>query len=344
MKISKENKRIIICSDGTWSKPEEDLKHDFPTNVLKVARGIDPIDKDGIKQVVFYDWGVGSYYNQIIGGAFGAGVNKNIKDCYRFILQNYSPGDQLFFFGFSRGAYTVRSLAGFIRNCGILKREHANRVVEAFKIYKSRNKHAHPDASKTMEFKRKYSHKGDIAIDFLGVWDTVGSLGIPLSFLEGVTGEDFFHDVRIGSHIKVARQALSIDELRGDFEPSLWEKKEGVDLKQEWFAGVHCDIGGGYKPDSGGILLADIPLGWMLDEASGFGLQFESHLSKNLKPSIMASKHNEYKGKYLLRAKHVRDIPANAVINESVKIRYQKDKKYRPKALVRYLEKIGQKW
>jgi len=113
-------KNIIICSDGTWQSPESGTA----THVLRLAEGIAPEDVSGHKQVVFYDWGVGSEGDKFSGGITGKGIDKNIQDCYRFVVHNYEPGDGLYLFGFSRGAYTVRSLAGLIRNCGILRRAH----------------------------------------------------------------------------------------------------------------------------------------------------------------------------------------------------------------------------
>ena len=110
------NKRIVICADGTWNRPEKNLREDIPTNVLRLARAIKPIGSDQVPQQVYYDWGVGSYYDPIIGGATGKGLHKNIMDCYRYIVQNYSPGDELYLFGFSRGAYTIRCLCGMINN------------------------------------------------------------------------------------------------------------------------------------------------------------------------------------------------------------------------------------
>ena len=130
------NKRIVICADGTWNRPEKDLKVDFPTNVLRLARAISPMAGDGKPQQVFYDWGVGSYYDEVIGGTTGRGLHKNIMDGYRYIVQNYSPGDEIYLFGFSRGAYTVRCLCGLINNCGILKRPDARLIQQAFDHYK----------------------------------------------------------------------------------------------------------------------------------------------------------------------------------------------------------------
>ena len=116
-------KRIVICADGTWNRPERNLAEDQPTNVLRLARAIRPSGSTGTAQQVFYDWGIGSYYDPFVGGVTGRGINKNIMDGYRYLVQNYAPGDQIFLFGFSRGAYTVRGLWGLINNCGILKRD-----------------------------------------------------------------------------------------------------------------------------------------------------------------------------------------------------------------------------
>ena len=167
-------KRIVVCADGTWNRPEKDLDRDRPTNVLKLARAIKPVGPQHTAQQVFYDWGVGSYYDQIIGGATGKGINKNIVDDYRYIIQNYAPGDEVFLFGFSRGAYTVRSLCGLINNCGILKRPDARLIQAAFDHYK-RPEHAyHPNGRKSTEFRARHAHPSR-KIRFVGVWDTVGA-------------------------------------------------------------------------------------------------------------------------------------------------------------------------
>src|SRR5210317_2630955 len=151
-------KRIVICADGTWNRPEKDLKKDFPTNVLRLARAIKPIANDGSPQQVFYDWGVGSYSDPVIGGATGKGLNKNIMDDYRYIVQNYSHGDEIFLFGFSRGAYTIRSLCGLINNCGILKRPEARLIEAAFDYYKNPKADYKPQGRKSIEFRKQYSH------------------------------------------------------------------------------------------------------------------------------------------------------------------------------------------
>lgn len=208
-------KRIVICADGTWNRPEEDLKKDVPTNVLRLARSIRPVTTDGVAQQVFYDWGIGSYHNQVVAGATGKGIHKNIVDGYRYIVQNYSPGDEIYLFGFSRGAYTVRSLSGLINNCGVLKRPDARLIENAFQLYKRSGKKFAPRGERSVEFRSQHSHPS-AEVKFVGVWDTVGAMGIPFSFLGLFRDKDEFYDTKIGSNVRVARHALAIDEFRRD--------------------------------------------------------------------------------------------------------------------------------
>jgi len=175
-------KRIVICADGTWNRPEKDLKEDFPTNVLRLARAIKPVGAEQVPQQVFYDWGVGSYYDPVIGGATGKGLHKNIMDDYRYIVQNYSPGDELYLFGFSRGAYTIRCLCGLINNCGIIKRPDAALIQKAFNHYKRNGAAYAREGKESIAFRNEHSHASR-EIKFLGVWDTVGAIGIPISLL-----------------------------------------------------------------------------------------------------------------------------------------------------------------
>lgn len=307
-------KRIVICSDGTWQSPESDN----PTHLMRLARGIAPAGTGGARQVVYYDWGVGTEGDSISGGATGAGLDKNIMDCYRFIVHNYAPGDALYFFGFSRGAYTVRSLGGFIRNCGILKRVHAGKIPAAYELYRERGAASAPDAPKSKQFRRDHSVADVSPIEFIGVWDTVGALGIPAPFLGTLnTGRYLFHDTQPSRIIRHARHAVAIDERREDFLPSLWTAKEGIDLRQVWFAGVHTDIGGGYEDHA----LGDFAGQWMAREAAGCGLAFERHFPASLKPDHRAAMHNEYKGMYRIlgRSKYRAVEP---LLHRSVKKRF----------------------
>jgi uncharacterized protein (DUF2235 family) len=320
-------KRIAIFGDGTWNSPEQGEA----TSVLRFARAVKPVADDGVEQVAFYDWGVGTDRKQISGGITGEGIDKNIQDAFRFLVHNYEsggpgkPADQLFFFGFSRGAYTVRSLGGFIRNCGILKREKAHLIPDAYDLYRKRGKKSHPTEKLARDFRRAHAVADKTDIEFIGVWDTVGALGVPLPFWGALGGrEHLFHDTEPSSIINHARDALSSDENREDFAPALWDAKPGVDIQQVWFASVHSDVGGGYEERG----LSDCAAQWMIQEAESFKLQFEPHLAKSVKPDFRGKMHNECKGMFAVRGavgdgKYVRTIVGT--VHESAKERWDKN-------------------
>jgi uncharacterized protein (DUF2235 family) len=269
---------IVVCCDGTWNIPDEHRGLTAaPTNVAKLALGVTA----GPAQALFYEPGVGTAPDErVLGGAFGLGLSRNISNAYRFLADTYEDGDKIFLFGFSRGAYTARSLAGLIHNCGILLRENRDRVEEAFAFYRDRTSRTRPSALASQIFRREYAHATD-TIHFIGVWDTVGALGIP----DGLPGwEEFgrhmvnweelwgFHDTELGPHVTHARHALAIDEERPPFKPTLWSAinpaARDQTLEQVWFAGVHSEVGGGTADCS----LSDIALVWMVDEAVKKGL------------------------------------------------------------------------
>lgn len=330
-------KRIIVCSDGTWQSPESD----HATHVMRLARGIAPEDAAGNKQVVFYDWGIGSDGARIRGGMTGSGIDKNIMDCYRFLVHNYDRGDELYFFGFSRGAYTVRSLAGLVRNAGLVRREHAQRIPEAYELYRRRSGASAPGRDEATAFRKHYAVADITPIEFVGVWDTVGALGIPAPFLGALgTGRYLFHDTAPSKIIRCARHAVAIDENRQDFEPSLWTAKPGLDLKQVWFAGVHTDVGGGYK-DRG---LGDHAGQWLAGEASARGLAFARHFLKDLAPDHVGKQHNEYTGFYrIMRRSTVREV--EPTLHRSVKKRWDAlGSDYRSPALRSLLERVDGDW
>lgn len=336
-------KRIVICADGTWNRPEKDLKKDFPTNVLRLARAIKPLDSNQIPQQVFYDWGIGSYYDKVIGGTTGKGLHKNIMDDYRYLVQNYNPGDEIYLFGFSRGAYTVRCLCGLINNCGILKRQHAALIQQAFNHYKKPGKAYSPRGEKSVQFRNQYAHPSR-EIKFVGAWDTVGAMGIPLSFLGLFDDKDEFYDTKIGANVRIARHAMAIDELRSDFEPTIWIPREKLDLKQVWFSGAHSNIGGSYAPDKDGTLLSDNALQWMTNEANSAGLSIETHLKKSIKMNPVATLHNSRRSFYRIKEKFYRTIEHNkgeVLIHNTVKQRWDMDNSYRPDNLVEYINQHG---
>jgi hypothetical protein len=261
-------KRLIVCCDGTWNADDSQTND---TNVAILARSIHASQETGgILQIVLYLRGVGTTglkLETFIEGATGIGVDDNIRSAYQFISQNYVPGDEIYLFGFSRGAFTARSLVGLITACGILFRQSLHALPDAWSYYRSPKPHS-PAA-----FASKYGIEChvDPPITFLGVWDTVGSLGIPGSLLAASNKEKFaFHDTSPSPLVKSALQALAIDEHRHDFTPTFWTgvAPPGVSIQQVWFAGAHSDVGGGYKTRS----LADIPLVWMAKQAQAVGI------------------------------------------------------------------------
>ncbi|MCW2753917.1 MAG: hypothetical protein JWQ32_1328 [Marmoricola sp.] len=269
-------KRLVVCCDGTWNKPDnEDV-----TNVEKIARTVrtDMSAGGGVYQLVYYISGVGtsSYEaDRLLGGAFGFGLFHNVIACYRFLAQNYEPGDEIFIIGFSRGAYTARSLGGMIARVGLLTKVALveERLPEAVHLYQRTKMPAGDFGESVDEFKHDHCHPAKVT--FLGVFDTVGALGVP--GFERETPR--FHDVQLSDQVLCARQALAIDETRMKFAPTFWEAPsepagvptEDPRVKQVWFEGAHSDVGGGYRETG----LSDTSLLWMAGEAHAAGLIFD---------------------------------------------------------------------
>jgi uncharacterized protein (DUF2235 family) len=265
-------KRLVICCDGTWNNADSRSPE---TNVALLARSVHATQATGgVMQVVLYLRGVGTSGLQtevLIEGMTGLGLDENIRSAYMFIAQNYLPGDEIFLFGFSRGAYTARSLAGFIGACGILKRQRLGDLAKAWHYYRKG-----PLPHSPQEFVRLNQSDAhtDATIKFLGVWDTVGALGVPGPILAGLNHELYgFLDTGPCAVVKHGCHALAVDEHRDEFVPTLWtgEAPAGVKIEQVWFAGAHADVGGGYVTRQ----LADIPLVWMARKAEEEGLALD---------------------------------------------------------------------
>jgi uncharacterized protein (DUF2235 family) len=344
-------KRLVICCDGTWNTPDHKEGGGFaPTNVVRLARAVVPLTGGGTHQVVFYDPGVGTdnLVDKVTGGAVGIGLTRNVLDAYLFLVHNFAEGDEIYFFGFSRGAYTVRSTAGFIRKLGLTRKEHAERIPEGLDIYRERE--GGPDSPRARQFRDAYSLY-PVQVKFIGVWDTVGALGIP-GFLNFLGRKRFeFHDVALSSRVLYAYQALAIDEKRKFFEPTLWEQSpEAANQKMEqaWFPGVHMDVGGGYKDAS----LASEALLWMAAKAEETGLDLEmEHLLANGSPDALGKLHESRNFPYTVIPAYQRPIgrgvppwravkggKANESLHASAEARYAKDASYRPPNLVEYLQ------
>ena len=278
--------RLIVCLDGTWDRPSHDTDplQRIETNVVRFRQSVrDGAQADGSVQTAYYDTGVGTrWWNAISDGVFGFGLDEKIRAAYRFLVQNYPhPGDhQLFILGFSRGAYEARSLVGMIRNVGLLTPDNLDRVPEAYALYRNRDASADTDAA--VAFRRRFAR--EVKVRFLGVWDTVGALGIPISALQWLNAIEYgFHDTELSGIVQTAAHAVAVDEHRIDFQATLWSamSKAGQDVEQRWFPGSHGDVGGGNK-DRG---LSDLALLWMQRKAIEAGLAVDPALM----PSIGAA-------------------------------------------------------
>lgn len=279
-------KRIVLCADGTWNETEEVSKETGrpqPTNVVKVARAVKVRASDGVDQVVYYHKGVGTLgkTDQWTGGAFGNGMELNVRDLYRFLVYNYEAGDQIYLFGFSRGAFTVRTLVGFMAQIGLLEKDDEYYTRRMYALYESSTKVG--SSTWTEAFTRIRDHRPMPPIEFIGVWDTVGALGVPGALGNLLNrGKYKYHDIGLHPGVKHAYHALAIDERRKPFAPSLFVRPsewQGV-LEQAWFPGVHSNIGGSYSPDG----LANEALHWIVEKAEGCGLEFDSTYLAHYRP------------------------------------------------------------
>lgn len=330
-------KRIVICFDGTWNKPAEEnlpVEKQVETNVCRFYESVAERGGDGVQQLKWYDEGVGSkWYDKFLGGTVGLGLELNIMQGYDFLAKNYQDGDEVYVLGFSRGAYTARSLVGLVRNCGLIKTSFlGTSTAVAYGIYRTRDDG--PDSSAAKFFKSMFSR--DIKIKFVGVWDTVGALGIPIQLLNMVNAKFYeFHDTQLSKIVENAYHAVAIDEHRLDFQVCLWDPKTQPEQKMEqrWFIGAHCDIGGGY-PDR---RLSDIALGWMQDKASalGLGVKRVGVTANNYQGEPTDSYAQFLKGIYAKRnPRHFRKFGVtrfgNETLDETVQKRRKEDREYEP--------------
>ncbi len=339
-------KRIVICCDGTWNSPDE-TDHGTPiqTNVVKVAQAVSPAASDGIEQRMYYDPGVGTrgpFLKRAFDGATGSGLSENVRQAYRYLVSTYEPGDQLFFFGFSRGAFTVRSLGGLIRNCGILRHEHVSMLDKGYELYRARTPGAHPRSEESVLFRMTYAISDVVPIHFIGVWDTVGALGNPLMMNGWITQRQAFHDTKLSSTVANAFQALAIDEKRKYFQAALWNQQAHAAnqvLEQAWFVGVHSNVGGGYASTG----LSDVALQWMVQKAKGCQLDLKEIAAR---PDPLQNPDESRTGPYKLMPAFYRPIgvpgkegPTNELLHPSVLERYRADPAYRPGNLEDYFSR-----
>ena len=323
------SKRIVFCADGTWEDADND------TNVYRLYKAL-TIASD---QLPLYDDGVGATGDPVwkmLGGAFGTGLWQKIKDGYTKIAHVYEEGDDVFIFGFSRGAYTARSLAGMIAICGLPTQDFSDAMVDtAFSAYRERDHDQRAAILATLSG----CHLYDARIKMVGVWDTVGSLGIPAVF--GLVDPLVYGFLDTGLHPDVlnAFHAMAIDEKRCEFPATLWTSvpAPGQALQQVWFTGTHGDVGGGVSDGSTATTtLSDITLAWMMNHAAALGLEFDA--------AVIPQYPMPMDPKFALDTLHPtwgilwgfprdRDIAGNATLGNSVAVRCQYDTSYRPSNL-----------
>lgn len=240
------------------------------TNVLRLHDLVAVPGSGPVEQRKHYVPGVGTRWGErLLGGLTGYGLSQNVVAAYAWIVDNFEPGDAIQLLGFSRGAYTARSVAGMIRMAGVLRREHRDRVHEAYDLYRADTP---PDDPSAVAWRERHAVETDI--ELVGVWDTVGALGIPVVVPvvgHWINRRHAFHDVQLSRRVRTGLHVVAIDERRRAFRPTLWEPGpdvEGQRIEQVWFAGAHEDVGG--HEASG---LSELTLWWMATRAAGLGLE-----------------------------------------------------------------------
>lgn len=294
-------KNIVLLSDGTGNSAAKLFK----TNVWRLYQALDLTDET--KQIAYYDDGVGSSSFKpmaILGGAMGWGLKRNVIDLYTFLCRNYEPGDAIYCFGFSRGAFTIRVLTGLVNSQGLViadtEEERRSAAAGAFVDYRRSYRSVVTNIARYLpQFKRKQRRLPPPQIAFLGLWDTVAAYGLP--FDELTRAWSFVFPLSVPDRnpcgiVERACHALALDDERKTFHPVLWNEAKldpakhdraathisGETITQAWFAGAHSDVGGGYAEDA----LAHISLDWMIGEAAGKGLRFDADARKRLKAVI----------------------------------------------------------
>jgi len=366
------SKNIALFFDGTWNKPATN------TNVFE---GFDPVacteKQSGGKQITKYIEGVGSArWTWLRGGAFGKGIRKNITDGYQFLADHYEDGDKIFLFGFSRGAYTARSLAGMIVRYGLIKQDATIGSDFIFQAY-TKKKEARQltklwgvdtEDMNPLEIDIKTNSRR-IDIEFMGLWDTVGMIGIPEGDRFGLNSEHKFHHHNVSSLYQNIAHALAIDENRRLYRPTLFfkyspddedpkKRKQGIAryekrVEQRWFAGSHGCIGGSY-----GNANEVIPMAWIYDRAKAAGLmlnrqlettdytpsgRIEDSYKKSFLgiPALFTKRYHRSIGRGVIQRDGYQLACLNERIDASVFDRCQDDPNYRPKALVNWANSKG---
>lgn len=331
-------KRLIILCDSSWQEADTPPR---PSNVLRLARRIAPCAADGTHQIMLYTPGPGpaGSFEALGAEGFGAALDAEIQSVYRFLVMNHRPDDELFFFGASRGAYIARSCIGMLRNTGLLHRGNASLIPDAYHVYRT---HWGPDADNALRFREGRTREAKVR--FLGVWDTVGALGIPLDLFPGFDpSRHAFHDTTLSRIVEHACHALAIDERRAAYAPALWKTRaDRTRTEQAWFSGSHADVAGG--PREAGLSL--ISLAWMIAQAERAGLCVEQAADDAQSPLDAAEVvHTHVPAAMRARGLSWRPIGstnADETLHPSAEQRYLHDASYRPRNLRDFLARDDQ--
>jgi uncharacterized protein (DUF2235 family) len=329
-------KRIILCADGTWNTPHGVDATPEDTNVRKLYCAL----ADVPEQLRYYDSGVGTDgtpIDHLVGGAMGEGLFQKIQDNYGYLAYVWDPGDDVYLFGFSRGAYTARSLGGMIARFGVPTKNFDNMMVKnIFAAYRE------TDQTKRAALKQSLAAQyglADVSVKMIGVWDTVGSLGIPGVLFSLFDQKRYgFLDATLHPCVQNAFHAVSIDERRAQFMPTLWSNADGSprtndsQVTQVWFSGGHCDVGGSYTESQ----LSDIAMRWMMKKAIACGLTFgDAAMTRYLgatPENVVGVVHDEWKLIPWGIPKH-RTVPVTAVMSSTVQMRLAGMSTYAPENL-----------
>jgi uncharacterized protein (DUF2235 family) len=300
----RDTKKIVICLDGTWQNPYKIKQRSDgsrvlkPSNVLKLSRAVLPRNPDdGREQITYYDAGIGalvtypgrpnrllSFTDRILGGGWGAGFESNLEEAFRFLVHNHREGDQVFLFGFSRGAAQARALTRFLDWLGGVPQKRDAYFAPLFLLhYVLTRGTGRPKDVVTEDGHGASQPIVPVNVELLGVWDTVMALGSRLNAdARTSTPQRSFY---VGSSpalcVRHARQALAIDEERFDFRPEIWlDHADYQTMEQRWFPGSHSNVGGGYVHDG----LANISFRWLIDVAAELSLAIDHDFIKPYRP------------------------------------------------------------
>ncbi|KAL4866224.1 hypothetical protein BDV12DRAFT_138295 [Aspergillus spectabilis] len=284
-------KRLIVCCDGTWQDATADSSEP-PSNVTRFSRSLSReaiVEENGVQreipQIVYYQKGVGTGLgDKYFGGVTGVGLSANVRAAYGFLAENYTDGDKIYFFGFSRGAYTARAVAGLVCQWGLLTPRGMDNFSNVYDDFYEKQLESYSEQKR-----RQLGFRPPLprfTVEVIGVWDTVA---FHKPWLGRWFGEQLeFRNTLLSREVRYAYHALALDEERTAYQPTLWhlpKDSDGQELLQVWFSGVHTDIGGGGKDPR----LANIALAWMIAQCSKhhqLSFDIEEYLFDHPPPTI----------------------------------------------------------